>query len=303
LCIAVLCRARTFAPGGARPASLHKEHNEISPFHFRANRRGGAVQHTEQSRRSLTPEFNMHFVSPRSSSPLAPRGIPARFLGFCALAFAALLCRSATAQYFHYDTTLTLSNITPTQNSLSGNGTDTVDLQTDLGTDIHFLALDSSGLGMAHFDSTGIGTDITLGSIDVDLIFGTPFENLSFDFAYHFLLTDFPTNFGGVSDGTTMFDITGSLSGTIGPDFKLNLNAITVDPIPQQIVGGDIYTISFQASGFTAPSFFPGAIAVHVSSVPVPEPATITLLAIGTLGLATPAIRRWRRKPRRRGSR
>lgn len=219
-------------------------------------------------------------------------------LGCCALAMIAATCRPAAAQYFQYDTTLTLSNISPMESGLGGNGTDDVMLTTDMGTLIEFQALDSSVIFPDNLDSTGTGTDIVFGTIDVTTSNATPFENLSFDFDFKVDLSNYTTNSGGISDGLGTFHITGMLTGTIGAGLKLNLNTISVDPIPSQVIGGNTYSLVFQTQHFTPPGpIFPGAIGVHVTSV-VPEPSTLTLMAAAALGLATTALRR-RRKSRR----
>jgi hypothetical protein len=225
----------------------------------------------------------------------------ARVLCCCALAIAAAaLARPAAGQYFHYDTTLDITNVTPMETSLVDNGTDDVKLTTDLGTLIEIFGFDSDSILPDHLDSTGVGTDIVFGVLDVNVSNATPFETLTFDFEFHIDLTDYPTNSGGVFDGMGTFDVTGTLTGTIGAGFKVNLNSITVDPIPSQAIGGDIYTLTFQTQHFTPPGpIFPGAIGVHVSSVPVPEPATLTLMGLGALALSAPALRRLRRRSRR----
>jgi hypothetical protein len=78
------------------------------------------------------------------------------------------------------------------------------------------------------------------------------------------------------------------------------LSTNTYDPgnMLSQVIGNEVYTLDLNFYVPPGPSNA-GAFGVHVTATPVPEPSTIALLALGTLALATPAYRRWRRNSRR----
>jgi hypothetical protein len=215
----------------------------------------------------------------------------------CLLAACALLTvwsRTAAAQYFQYETTIDITNVVPLQSGLVGTGTDNVTLTTAAGTPIIFEGFASfPDIGPDNLDASLPGTDIVYAIMDVNVVNASPLQALAFDFEFQLEIEGFDLPTGGTSQGTAIFDITGTLTGSLGAGRKVNLNSIMVNPIPSQVIGGYTYSLLFQPQHFTPPGpIFPGAFGIHVTAVLVPEPSTLTLFGLGTLVLATPVLRR-----------
>jgi hypothetical protein len=210
--------------------------------------------------------------------------------------FVALIghCRTASAEFFQYSTTTDIVTVVPAANTIMNNGTGFVTIMTSANTPIQFTGLDTSG--PENLDATGIGTDIVFGLIDTLVVNATPLQPLSIEFIFHLTVDNYAGDTtASTLEGSAIFDIHGTISGTIGAGRKVNMNNFAIDPIAPQLIGNDIYFLQINTLVPPGP-FFNGAIGAHVSLIP--EPATATLLGIGIIGLATPAIRRWRRKPR-----
>ena len=211
-------------------------------------------------------------------------------------------CSEATAGFFRYATTVEIGTVAPLPTGVSPNPAPSVVITTALGTKVNVDGFTVPGTD--NLNANGAGTDIVFGLIDALVGVASPAEPLSIDFIFHVTIDDYPTNSGGVPNGTAIFDISGTLGGTLGPGLQINLNSIAVNPIAPQVIGSDTYTLAFNPNiNYAAPgTFFAGRIGAHVTAVPVPEPATATLLGLGTIALATPALRRWRGRRVRCGS-
>jgi hypothetical protein len=231
----------------------------------------------------------------RSSRP--GRGNVARMLFACALLVATFsFCRHAPAAFFRYATEVDLGSVTPTPTDINVIDASSIEIETAGHTfvDVTGFSLDENDEGNLNADT--IGTDILFGRIDVHVTIGSPLESLSIPFTFHVTIEDYPTDSETVPQGTGTFDITGEISGTIGAGLKVNLSTIIIDPITPMLIGDNTYTLSFNENHYAPPGpFFEGRIGTHVF---VPEPGTLALFVVGSLALATPALRRWRRKPR-----
>ncbi len=217
--------------------------------------------------------------------PLIPRVI-----GVCVMLTALVgFTRQSSADFFQFSTNVTLGAVVPAPTSIVGNGTANVTLDTALGTDIQFTGLQS--IGPENLVAIGGGTDIVFGLIDTLVVNATPFENILIPFTFDLSITDYPTDIVGVPNGTGVFQVTGTISGTIGAGRKVNLSNIVVSPVANQFIGGKEYSVVFNTVVPPGP-FFPGAIGAHVEIVP--EPATWAMLGMGTLAIGY-AIRRRKR--------
>jgi hypothetical protein len=174
--------------------------------------------------------------------------------------------------------------------SIAGNGTNFVQILTAGNTPINFTGLAS--VGPENLVSANGGTDIVFGLIDVAVINGTPLQNISIPFDFEVTITDYPTDTIGLPDGSGTFNVTGTISGTIGAGRKVNMSTIVVNPVAPILIGGDLYTMTFNTLVPPGPTFG-GAIGAHVEVV-VPEPATCVLLGLGVFAVAIPAVRRRR---------
>ena len=217
--------------------------------------------------------------------PLFPRVIGACVMLTALVGFA----RQSSADFFQFGTTVTLGAVAPPPSGLVGNGTASVSLSTALGTQIQFTGLQTTGL--ENLVAIGGGTDVVFGLIDTLVVNATPFENITIPFAFDLTVTDYPTDVVGVPNGSGVFQVTGTMSGTIGAGRKVNLNNIVVNPVANQVIGGSEYSVVFNTIVPPGP-FFPGAIGAHVEIVP--EPATWAMLGMGAIAMGY-AIRRRKR--------
>ena len=217
----------------------------------------------------------------------------ARIVGLAALIVAAACCHPADAGgFFQFSTNVTVGapyNVGPAP---------LVSFPTAGGTVIDMTALAFAGPG--NLNATGIGTDILFAEIDVNVALASPAEPVTIPFTFDLTITDFPTNISAISNGSGLFTFSGTIGGSIGAGLQVNLNTISPLSVPPMVIGTDTYTVTFNNNFYAPPGpFFNGRIGGHVTAVPVPEPGTLTLFAWGTIALAIPALRRWRRMPGR----
>jgi hypothetical protein len=209
------------------------------------------------------------------------------------LAAVVGFCRQGSAEFFQFSTTTTIGAVTPVGSNIVGNNTNFVTIMTPIPatTPIQFTGLASTGV--ENLVATGGGTDLVFGLIDVLVVNATPLQNISIPFTFNVTITDYATDVVGVPQGSGVFAVNGVISGTIGAGRKVNLSNIVVNPVAPIAIGGDLYSMTFNTIVPPGP-FFPGAIGAHVEIVP--EPATYAMLGMGAVGLAIPALRRWRKK-------
>jgi hypothetical protein len=221
--------------------------------------------------------------------------------------------QAASAGYFQYTTSVTiLGGYIPPDNPLDpvlGTGPN-VTLETPGGVFITLGGI-SSGAPGDNIDATGIGSDIVFGRITVaGLTNASELESIFIPYVWHVIIDDYLTATSGGPIGSTTFDIVGNITGTVGKagggkQVNLSTNAYTPPVIPSQLASPtlELYTMSNFSYVPPGPPVgelqFPGAFGAHVAAITVPEPGTVTLLSLGAIVLATPALRRWRRKTRR----
>ena len=211
------------------------------------------------------------------------------------LAAVAGFCRQAPAEYFQFSTTTTIGAVTPLPTNITGNGTNSAVITSSGGTLIVFSGLFTNMTeNLVAFDG---GTDLVFGSIDVQVLNATPQQNISIPFTFDVTITDYPTDTVTTPDGSGVFHVSGSISGKFGPGRKVNMNNIVLNPVSPILIGGDLYSMNLNTIVPPGP-FFPGYIGAHVEIIP--EPATFALFGLGLVGLATPAVRRWRKTRRAR---
>ncbi|REK19121.1 MAG: PEP-CTERM sorting domain-containing protein [Planctomycetota bacterium] len=204
-------------------------------------------------------------------------------------------CRPASAEFFQYSTTTDIGAVVPAGSTVMDNSTNFVTIMTPASTPIQITGLDTTGQ-IENLDGSGIGTDIIFGLIDVLVVNATPGQTVSIEFTFHVNID----NYDGDTTASTLlgsgtFDVHGTVSGTIGSGRKVNMSTFNIDPIPVMNIGGQPFELTINTLVPPGP-FFSGAIGAHVTVIP--EPATATLLGLGIFAMATPALRRWRRKPR-----
>ncbi len=191
--------------------------------------------------------------------------------------------QSASAEFFTFSTTL-LTPASPV--SLGGGVTVSLDPQS----------IDTPG---DNIDASFPGTGIVFGSISVaGLTSANPASSIPITIPYTFRvsISNYLTDSDLVATGTTDFDVSGTLGGTVGAGKKVNItNVPTLPSILHTISGEDYLMDLFSYVPPGARSTNPGAFGAHVL-VRVPEPSTLALLSFAALALATPAYRRWRRK-------
>lgn len=199
--------------------------------------------------------------------------------------------QSAQAQYFDFDGTISVSNVT------SGWGVSTPDSRTVVltspggGTVTLAVTPYNPTTGDSHLNATG-GTDIRYSTITVDVKAGTPAsrQNLSFDFDYAITITNYASEIVDPSNpatGSGVFNISGILSGSIGAGASVNLHDLksyAIAPMQQEI-GGTTYIVTtgddffFNKPGVGAET---GSFSAHVA---VPEPVSMLSTALGFLGV------------------
>ncbi len=217
----------------------------------------------------------------------------------CGCAFLLMLVASsqpASAEFFQFSTIVNIGAL-PAGSTLVGNNTNVATITTPANAIITLTM--SPSLGPDNIDGSGVGSDIVFSAISAATTRTSPLENISIPYSFQLKISDFPTNFGGVSLHNGTFNISGILTGTVGATGggkKVNIQNQFLSITPaSQAIGNEFYAVS-------SPSYVPpgptnnGAFGLHVSSRAVPEPGTMALLGTGLIALATPAYRRSRRK-------
>ncbi|HEX3724754.1 MAG TPA: PEP-CTERM sorting domain-containing protein [Pirellulales bacterium] len=221
-------------------------------------------------------------------------------LAVCAFTVVILsYTQQASAEFFQFSTTITLSGISSTILSpppiLTGNGTDTVGLTTPGGTPFALTGLAS--VGPDNIDGSGGGTDIVFSNIGVTVGSTTPLEIVSFNYSLALRIDDFGNiASGGTSLGNDTFNIDGTLLESLGPGKKITLlsNSFTSPSSITKTINGQLYTVSVYR--FLPPgAAFSGVWGLHVAPIAVPEPGTFVLVGSALALLAIPAFRRYRR--------
>jgi len=227
--------------------------------------------------------------------------------------FAALVAaigidaRTARAEFFEYSSTVTISNVTsPIPNTLVngppgplGNNTSTVTDPT-VGDSINFLgrARIPRPDGFQHFDATfPPGTDITLMRISLTNLSSALTTTFEFDYQLTLTVTDY--NFpvaNAVTNppiGTGSIVVAGHLRGAYDAS-QQNTTVFTM--VPQApggfFVAGDTLYQVFSLAFVPPTDQDPGVIGAHINAVNIPEPASMTLLGIGALGMCRMIRRR-----------
>jgi hypothetical protein len=160
----------------------------------------------------------------------------------------------------------------------------------------------SSDVNAENYDATAPGTDIVYASISVAHL-NNAFAGsgpISIPYVFQITVSDYATFAppGGPSPDNAVFTISGTLTGSIGPGKKVNLTTDpTITPSSPTLIGDENYLLTFNPFVPPGPAF-DGAFGLHILARhgTIPEPGTLTLLGLGSLALATPAWRRWRRK-------
>jgi hypothetical protein len=221
-----------------------------------------------------------------------------------ALALTILpLAGQARAEFFQFATTVTILNgFIPPASTVAGQNTALATLTTPLPNAVAISLIGAASNSPAdNIDGTTTGSDIVFANIAVtNLKNTTQLESIVLPYTFHIVVTDYAAfdSIGAV--GSASFDITGTLSGTVGKagggkQVNLSTNVFDVNNTLTKQIGQELYTLSpftYVPPGATNP----GAFGVHVTARLVPEPSTVMLLGLGLLALATPAYRRLRRK-------
>lgn len=216
-----------------------------------------------------------------------------RLVGACVmLASVVGFCRQGSAEFFQFSTITTIGAVVPAPMPIVLNGTNFVTVTTISATPTPIQFTGLASFGTENLVATGGGTDIVFGLIDVLVVNATLLQAITIPFTYSVTITDYPTDVVGVPNGVGVFTITGQISGTMGAGRKVNLSNIVVNPVAPILIGGDLYSMTFNTVVPPGP-FFPGAIGAHVEVVP--EPATCVMLGMGAIGLALPVLRRRRK--------
>jgi len=215
-----------------------------------------------------------------------------------ALGLAGMLASapSARAEFFEYTSTVTIDNtpgsFTPAGSSIV-NGGNTASLTTPNGNNINLFAQNSNA-SVPHQNAGGPGTDIVPLEFDANSSFAT--ETLGFNFTLTVTVTDYAGPFDatpsvGLNPNPGTFTFTGRVEGTLG-DFQTNLDLISfATPTPTLAIGNATYTISL--SGIASPGLDTnGALSLHLTARPVPEPGSIALLGMGGVGALGLFLRR-----------
>jgi hypothetical protein len=191
----------------------------------------------------------------------------------------------ARAEFFTFTTT-----VNPTSVTTPGNVKVTLTPQS----------VDTPG---DNLDATFPGTDLVFGSISVSgLTLASGLEPISIPYTFHVAISNYLQGTDVAPTGPAVtFDVSGTLTGTVGAGKKVNIANAFSQPLIFQFVGGEPYQLS--AFSYVPPGIAnSGAFGAHVEVVRVPEPGSLVLLGLGVLMLATPAfLRRRRISPRSSG--
>jgi hypothetical protein len=193
----------------------------------------------------------------------------------------------ASAEFFTF-----LTTVAPPTTTTAGNVTVTLTP----------LSVNTPG---DNLDASPIGTDIVFGSISVTGLTQTsPLEAINIPYTFQIAITDYDTGTDGSPDGgPVIFNVSGTLTGSVGANKKVNIANAFAQTSITQLVGSENYRVNLFS--YVAPGVVnDGRFGAHVEVVPIPEPGTLALLSVGFMTLATPAFRRRQRNtPRPSGSR
>ncbi len=226
---------------------------------------------------------------------------------FAAALLMAGLARPATAEYFQYTTSVTMLNgFMPPGSTVTPGGTAPAQtLTTPGGVGITMAGYSSMSPG-DNIDGTGAGSDIVFGTISISgLTNSSLLEDIYIPYTWHITIDDYATSTDLGVNGSTTFDISGNVTGTVGKtgggkQVNLSTNVYTPPNLPGQFAGAEFYTMLLNTYVPPSPQpQFPGAFGAHVNASIVPEPSSVALLGFGLLALATPALWRVRRKSQR----
>jgi len=219
----------------------------------------------------------------------------AAVLGFAAVA------APARAEFFDYTTSVTASLIAPTTGTLipgtelftSGTYVRLVPNVTYTGPNGNQLVIDAldSNPTPPHLTANG-GTGITFGAIhsgNVTLAGSGLVDTFALNFTYVITLTDYPSNLTppGPGNPTDTVTVTGRIDGSLGNGggngtiSALTFAGTNVLTYPT----GQSYTFTnLDSDGIIGASGNPSSVSAVLTSAPVPEPASLSLLGLGGLG-------------------
>jgi len=219
----------------------------------------------------------------------------AAVLGFGALG------TPARAEFFDYTTSVTASLIAPTTGTLvagtelftSGTYTRSVPNVTYTGPNTNqliFDGLDTNPLP-PHLTASG-GTGITFGAIHVGNVTPSPggaVDSFSLNFTYVITLTDYATNSTppGPGNPTGTVSVTGRVDASFGNGGGNGLISSLAFATPNIITlsnGQQYIFTALEADNIIGVGNNPSTVSALLIARPVPEPASLSLLAVGGLG-------------------
>jgi hypothetical protein len=216
----------------------------------------------------------------------------------------AVSASSARAEFFEYSSTVSIdttpasstpnqppafvtSGLTTVVQGLFIQVAPTETFNTGSGNAVGMIALQSNPFP-PHLNAQGAGTNITFGNIDTSSAASTTTsEPVAFNYTYTLTISNYPTfNTAGASTDTGTIELSGRVTGTMGNTQvnHNNLNFVT-NPASGLVTtsGGEQFLVT--TGGFTPPGVAHiGALGAHVTFVGVPEPASVALLGLGSLG-------------------